>query len=129
MRIGRGIGVVLGAGALVLGLTPAAGAAAQAGQYRLSIVPHDGAAPRTVTLTCDPVGGTHPDAKAACADLALADGEIAKIPPAAGGCTGLYDPVTAQASGTWNGRPVSYRQVFTNDGCANMATGGNVFAF
>ena len=35
---------------------------------------------RTVTLQCDPPGGTHPKAAAACADVSKADGDLAQMP-------------------------------------------------
>ena len=39
----------------------------------------------------------------------------------------LYAPVTVQARGQWNGRPVEYRETFSN-GCVMGARTGAVFA-
>lgn len=59
------------------------------------------------TLTCDPVGGTHPDPEAACQALA-GQGESA-LPAVAKDkvCTQQYGgPQTAVITGTWGGQPV-----------------------
>jgi hypothetical protein len=59
------------------------------------------------TLTCDPVGGDHPDPAGACAALE-ANGKEA-IPPVAEdrACTMIYGgPDTAKVTGNWNGQPV-----------------------
>lgn len=75
---------------------------------------HD--APATATLTCDPVGGTHPRADAACAALA-ADPDA--LGPVAGdvACTQIYGgPETAEVTGSFRGEPVDARFNRTN-GC------------
>lgn len=85
---------------------------------------------RTVTLTCEPTGGTHPAAAAACADLIAANGDISRIPPfRGGGCGGDYDPADASAVGYWRGLPVAYANRFSNPCVAMVVTGGNVFHF
>jgi hypothetical protein len=69
---------------------------------------HPGAKPQRWTLTCDPVGGTHPHAQAACRQLLAAKNPFAPIPrgimcpmiPA-----GLQ-PATAKVTGTFFGKPV-----------------------
>jgi hypothetical protein len=60
-----------------------------------------------------------------------ADGDIAAIPPEQGVlCTEILAPVTAQATGTWAGTPVSYGPVMFDNSClANVQTGGDVFSF
>ena len=71
----------------------------------------------TWTLTCDPVGGTHPDPAAACA--ALTAHATAALPPVAKDtmCTDVYGgPETASITGTWVGRPVASSFSRTN-GC------------
>ncbi|MEU5877720.1 SSI family serine proteinase inhibitor [Spirillospora sp. NPDC047279] len=93
-----------------------------------SIAPEIGV-PRSVTLTCQPTGGTHPDAEAACADLIKANGVIERIPPGGGYCQPVERRVVASATGLWNGRLVSYERSFTNDCYARIATGGHVFHF
>ncbi len=70
---------------------------------------HPGAKPQRWTLTCDPVGGTHPHAKAACRQLLAARNPFAPIP------RGLMCPMipagpqagSAQVSGTYFGQQVS----------------------
>lgn len=84
----------------------------------LTIVVDDGTGRRTTwTLTCDPPGGTHPDATAACA--ALAANGAATLPPTRKdvACTEVYGgPQRATITGTWQGRPV--RSSFSRtDGC------------
>ena len=83
-----------------------------------------------VSLECDPTGGSHPNAKAACQDLLAADGELDQI----GGddqltaCTMEYRPVTASANGQWNGKPVTWNEEFPNNCTLTTAT-GTVFDF
>ncbi|MFG2465864.1 SSI family serine proteinase inhibitor [Streptomyces canus] len=81
---------------------------------------------RGTLLLCDPPQG-HGRAAEACDQLAAVNGDIGSLPPADGYCTMLYAPVTAQADGEWNGRPVEYRQTFPN-GCVMRARTGAVFA-
>ena len=81
---------------------------------------------RGTLLLCDPPQG-HSRAAEACDQLAAVNGDIGSLPPADGYCTMLYAPVTAQADGEWNGRPVEYRQTFPN-GCVMGARTGAVFA-
>jgi hypothetical protein len=125
----RRIGIALAAAALVAGAAPAAHAAQLSGSLTLWITPHDGGPVTAVSLTCEPTGGTHPDASAACEDLIAAKGDIPSIPPSGIICLPYEDRVTVGAYGTWDGRSVSYSREFTNDGCANIATGGHVFNF
>lgn len=111
--------------------TPADASTALASRLTLSITPESstGGPGRTVTLTCEPTGGTHPDAAAACADLIKANGDIKRIPPAKGNCLPVEIRVIAKASGIWQGRQIAYSQSFTNDCYANKGTGGHVFHF
>lgn len=77
----------------------------------LTIVVDDGAGGVTTwTLTCDPVGGDHPDAEAAC--RALAQNGARALPPVPRGrmCTQVFaGPETATVTGTWNGKAVDSR--------------------
>ncbi|WP_078868158.1 SSI family serine proteinase inhibitor [Streptomyces sp. NRRL F-5727] len=91
----------------------------------------DGTAPaapsaRTVTLHCDPAGGDHPRAEAACADLDATRGRVERDSDTA--CTLLYDPVEVRAEGVWHGRPVSFARQYGNT-CELNARTGAVFAF
>ena len=84
----------------------------------LTIVVDDGTGRETTwTLTCDPPGGTHPDAAAACA--ALAAHGTAALPPKPEGvaCAEVYGgPQRATITGTWQGRQVQ-SSLSRTDGC------------
>lgn len=82
---------------------------------------------RMVTLTCDPPGGTHPRAAAACADLRRHGGNPVHK-PADQVCVMIYAPVVATAEGRWNGAAVRFRGEFPND-CVLHAHTGAVFRF
>ncbi|MER7840635.1 SSI family serine proteinase inhibitor [Streptomyces sp. NPDC096040] len=78
-------------------------------------------------LLCDPPQG-HSRAAEACAELDTVGGDIARIAPAKDAmCPMVYAPVTAQARGVWNGRPIEYRETFANS-CAMAVRTGAVFA-
>jgi Subtilisin inhibitor-like len=85
---------------------------------------------RTVTLQCDPAGGTHPKAAEACADVAKAGGDLAQMPantnPRA--CFMIYAPVTVTAKGKWQGQPVRFTEKFPNS-CVMRDKTGSVFDF
>ncbi|QHA07471.1 serine protease [Streptomyces broussonetiae] len=81
---------------------------------------------RGTTLLCDPPRG-HARAAEACAELTTADGDIGRIPARRVFCPALYAPVNARARGRWNGRPVDFRQTYTNT-CVMNARTGAVFA-
>ena len=88
------------------------------GATDLTIVLDDGSgSTRTWRLTCDPAGGTHPDAAAAC--KALADHGATALPPVPKDrmCTQIYGgPEKATVKGTWNGKAVNSAFSKTN-GC------------
>ncbi len=84
--------------------------------------------PRTVTLTCDPAGGRHPDAREACDELTAANGGFTRLAATRGMCPMLFAPVTASASGTWRGTPVSWSREYAN-GCMLTRNTGAVFRF
>ncbi|MER5791576.1 SSI family serine proteinase inhibitor [Streptomyces sp. NPDC001980] len=82
---------------------------------------------RGAILLCDPPEG-YSRAAEACAELAAAGGDIARITPAKDAmCPMVYAPVTVQARGQWNGRPIEYRETFSNS-CQMAARTGPVFA-
>jgi hypothetical protein len=95
----------------------------------LTVAVPDGSA-ESVELACDPAGGTHPNAKAACAELHAAQGDFSALPAnqAPAYCTMEYQPVTAVAEGTWHGEPVKWSREFGND-CELHASTGPVFQF
>jgi hypothetical protein len=68
-----------------------------------------------VTLRCDPVSGTHPHPEAVCKALGASDGDINKVigqPDTL--CPNIYDPVTATASGSYQGMQVIFRRTYSN---------------
>ncbi|MHC0431757.1 subtilase-type protease inhibitor [Streptomyces sp. O3] len=74
-------------------------------------------AERAVTLTCAPrPGGSHPDAKAACAELRAVDGAFAQLVTAQPhiACTMEWRPVVITADGYWEGRRVAWSATFAN---------------
>ncbi len=80
------------------------------------------------TLHCGPDGGTHPSASTACAQLSQVNGEIGQLETNPGMmCTLEYDPVTATARGTWDGKLVDYHETFPNK-CAMWSYTGKVFS-
>lgn len=81
----------------------------------------------SVTLLCEPDGGTHPKAAQACAELARHGGQFTHR-PADVFCTMNYAPVIADATGAWRGRPVHFHQQFPN-ACDMHARTGSLFDF
>jgi hypothetical protein len=84
----------------------------------------------TVTLQCDPPGGTHPKAAEACGDVAKAGGDLAQMPAnsAPRACFMIYAPVTASAQGDWQGQSVRFTKKFPNT-CVMRDKTGSVFDF
>jgi alkanesulfonate monooxygenase SsuD/methylene tetrahydromethanopterin reductase-like flavin-dependent oxidoreductase (luciferase family) len=79
---------------------------------------------RFANLTCDPAGGSHPEADAACRDLAAARGDFGKLPGLGGGaCPDVYAPVSVAAFGVWRGTPVSYQARYGNACELRLMTG------
>ncbi|WP_238014037.1 subtilase-type protease inhibitor [Dactylosporangium sp. AC04546] len=80
-------------------------------------------AQRRAFLTCSPAGGTHKQARNACAELAKVGGNFGRLQVAGGACTMQYDPVTVTAQGRWKGRKVAYQHTFGNACTLSTATG------
>ena len=73
--------------------------------------------PTTMTLTCDPVGGDHPQAQEACDALAQAGAEVFEPVPDDQPCTMIYGgPQTATVTGTFEGADVD-ASFSRQDGC------------
>ncbi|MCA6094260.1 subtilase-type protease inhibitor [Streptomyces sp. SCA3-4] len=84
---------------------------------------------RGVQLVCPGPGGHHPHAPEACESLRLANGRPDALPvDLARVCTQEEDPVTATATGQWNGAAVAWRKTFPH-ACALDAATGPVFRF
>lgn len=111
--------------ALALALPAGAAAAAQPGQAVTELRVYGPAG--TVTLTCGPVGGTHPRAKEACAEIGAASGKIEAIPPS-GGCLDYWDPVLIGVTGRWRGEEILFSDFESNPGCAAVSH-GQVFRY
>ena len=91
---------------------------ADPGAASLSILLDDGFGTRsTWTLTCGPVGGTHPTAAVACGVLGAMGAKA--LPEVVEGaiCTQLYGgPEKVRITGTWKGKAVDSQQT-REDGC------------
>lgn len=84
---------------------------------------------KEVWLGCRPTGGNHPNAEAACEELALVEGDFDKLSGNADkACALIYDPHTVTADGTFNKKAVSWKKTFGNE-CELNAKTGAVFAF
>ncbi|GEM_PF-800425 len=124
-RIGRAgaryliVAAVCGAAATACGSQPAGSAApggSHAARVSLTITVDDHAgAPRHWTLRCDPPGGTHPDAAAACRVLLHAKNPFGAIPKGMMCPMIAADAKTATVKGTFFGRHID--TTFTEGGC------------
>jgi hypothetical protein len=125
---GTGLAAVMAlAGAVVA--SPAASAATPSRSSLTLSVRVSGEKARTVTLRCDPPGGTHPKATGACTDLTAAKGNPGAIKPKQDVmCTMIYRPATATAKGTWRGRVVKFTHTYPNSCVLGVQTGA-VFQF
>ncbi len=96
---------------------PTSAAATPTSASQLTITVDDGTGKTTRwTLTCDPVGGTHPDPEGACAAV---DGRRSALDPVPAGraCAQVYSgPERAEITGTWRGKKIS-ATLSRNDAC------------
>ncbi len=82
-------------------------AASKITDLTISVLAEPGAEPRTLSLTCAPAGGDHPQAAQACAMLEKAGAAIFEPVPGDQVCTEIYGgPQTATITGTYAGEPV-----------------------
>lgn len=107
---------------------PLAGTAAAAdGELTMTVSPENQTTATALTLTCNPDGGDHPNADAACAEIESAGGDLSALPGEPSLlCTFIYDPVTVTATGTWRGQEVNYQETFPNT-CELIRATGSVF--
>ncbi|MFD6949755.1 proteinase inhibitor I16 subtilisin-type inhibitor [Nocardiopsis sp. TSRI0078] len=101
--------------------------AAEAGQasssvYVLSVRDVSSGSIKALSLQCDPAGGTHPRAEAACEAIAEG-GSIRNAKGEDRACTMVHDPVVATASGA-----EEYQQEFPNH-CMLTSEKGAIFDF
>ncbi|WP_419996079.1 SSI family serine proteinase inhibitor [Streptomyces boninensis] len=81
-------------------------------------------------LTCDPAGGNHPGAEAACAAIGEVDGDFGDLEETQGMCTMEYAPVTVRAYGHWDDDIVHWSsEEYPNACAADLATGGQIFNY
>ncbi|KAI8047053.1 uncharacterized protein B0P05DRAFT_567036 [Gilbertella persicaria] len=74
------------------------------------------------TLTCNPLGGTHPNSIGACAKLDLVNGVLDPSGTAAM-CSNVEIPVTVSITGTYQGKPLTFREDYFNDCIARTSLG------
>ncbi len=93
------------------------GGSAAATSLRIEVRTAADAEPTTLTLTCDPTGGDHPQAEQACDALAAAGPQVLEPVPDDQVCTMIYGgPQTARVTGTLDGADVD--ATFSRaDGC------------
>ena len=86
-----------------------------------------GKLPKHWTLRCDPTGGTHPNAAAACAVLLKTSNPFASVPKNVMCPMIRVGTKTAKVEGTYFGKPVD--KTFTPGGCtgAEWAKLGQIF--
>jgi len=85
----------------------------------VTVTPRPGARPEHWTLRCDPTGGTHPDARAACRQLLAAKNPFAPIPRGIMCPMIVSGPQHARVTGTFFGQHVD-GQFSRLDGCASV---------
>lgn len=84
---------------------------------------------RSSTLTCDPIGGSHPTPNWSCRELKKAGGDPRRVDTGREEpCYLIYAPITVTARGAWNGRAISYQETFPND-CVLYLEKGPLFRF
>lgn len=94
----------------------------------ITLITHSPSSAKTVTLTCSPTGGTHPNPDEACTSVAQAAGNFEHLPDKDQACTLIYAPVAAEATGTYRGKTVNFNTSYPN-ACVADARSGGVFGF
>ncbi|MGW6060957.1 SSI family serine proteinase inhibitor [Streptomyces sp. NPDC055189] len=95
----------------------------------LTVTGDDNAWVRGVLIDCTTKQpGHHPHTAEACAAIDAAKGDFDKLPAKKGICTKQYAPVTASATGTYRGKPVSWQKTYGN-ACEMGHSTGAVFRF
>jgi hypothetical protein len=82
----------------------------------------------SVSLQCQPAGGTHPDRAHACAELAAVDGDFENIHSNPEACTLIYQPVDVSVEGHWRGKPKTFTASYGNPCLASVSSNG-IFDF
>jgi hypothetical protein len=111
----------------VPGFAPPPGAETIPSSTLILTAADEGGPVKTAHLHCEPTGGTHPSAQAACDELIRADGHaeaVEDLPDVA--CTFEYRPVHVTVTGTWRGEQRTFDHTFPN-ACAMRVDTGTVF--
>ncbi|WP_020666218.1 SSI family serine proteinase inhibitor [Amycolatopsis nigrescens] len=105
------------------------GAPAQPADTSLSFsMNRDNGATSSVSLSCEPSGGSHPTSDAACETLKKVNGDFSRLPVAERACVLIYAPVNVEVTGSWRGKPVSFQREYPNT-CVASAESTDVFTF
>lgn len=126
-RAGRCISLAFVAAAAVTAtmVTPAQASSPQAPSADLGMLVFHGDDIRGYNLTCDPDGGTHPDAQTACRQLHKADGDLTTLRPGSHpSCKEPdSDPVDIEVMGMWKDLYVVNNVHYPNRTCAKASAG------
>jgi hypothetical protein len=81
-------------------------------------------------LTCDPAGGTHPEAASVCGQITSVDGDLSKLPAieVQRFCPMIVDPIDVSAVGLWRGQSVRFKDHYINF-CFAENKSGSLFSF
>lgn len=118
-RLARTVGAAFGVLVAAAGCG-GTGSGSEGTDLTITVTIDEGIAPDVWSLTCDAVGGSHPDPQAACDFLAAAqEADLDPFAPVPDDvlCTQEYrGPATATVTGTWNGEDIDAAYNLTN-GC------------
>jgi len=114
-----GVLAVAGCGSVSSTGTPSHHAPAAKVSLNVVVTPGPGAKRERWTLRCDPVGGTQPDARAACHELLAAKNPFAAVPRGIMCPMMVSGPQRARVTGTFFGQHVDGRFSRLN-GCASV---------
>jgi hypothetical protein len=95
--------------------------------FELRMQTVDGRA-NSVSLQCQPAGGTHPHGAHACAELAAVNGDFENIRSNPEACTLNYQPVDVFVEGHWRGKPKTFSASYGNPCLASVSSNG-IFDF
>ncbi|MEU4508917.1 SSI family serine proteinase inhibitor [Nonomuraea wenchangensis] len=121
----RAIGTMALCAAFLACTSPALAQAPRPAKGKLKIaVAVKGSPTRGVTLRCNPDGGTHPHAKAACDVLRKYKGDLSTMHvPKSNTCGAEVQPYAVVIKGTWGGKQVEWSKGYRN-ACVMKAAGG-----
>lgn len=118
--------VALSGAFLMAAASPAAAEHQPKAQLSITVAVGENA-PKSVTLTCDHDGGTHPTPRRACRLLRIAKGDPARLVRDHAVCTREFMPHRVTVKGVWHGETVDFTRTFGN-ACLMKAGGDAVYA-